>query len=200
MRKLVMMMVLALTAVGCGSVDDPPLGGAYGGTTGSTDPTGGQNPDQTGGGGGGSTGGGSTGGGGGGSTTDAGGGGGGGGSTDSGSSQTTTKDSGSQQTTQDSGSSQTQTAPTWSQIFSSYLKGSSTAGRCAGCHSQASSASNLYSWLQGKGYISGTSSPLVDPNQSCLSWYGGNMPPSGPSNANAVKDMNAWAAAGAQNN
>jgi len=186
MRNLVIMMALALTA-GCGSVDDPPLGGPYGGTTGGTDPNSGQNPDQTGGGGGG----------------------GGGGSTDAGTSnttkdsgsQTSTKDSGSQQTTQDSGSQQTQTAPTWTQIFNNYLAGSSgTIGKCRGCHSQGSSAANLYSWLHNKGYINGTSSALVDSNQSCLSWYGGNMPPSGPSSSAAVKDMNAWAAAGALNN
>ena len=185
MRKLVMMIALALAA-GCGSVDDPPLGGPYGGTTGGTDPNSGQNPDQTGGGGGG---------------------GGGGGSTDAGTSnttkdsgsQTTTKDSGSQQTTQDSGSTQTQTAPTWTQVYNSYLAGS-TIGRCSGCHSQGSSKGNLYSWLSSKGYISGKSSALVDSNQSCLSWYGGNMPPSGPSSSAAVKDMNAWAAAGALNN
>jgi hypothetical protein len=193
MRKLVMMMVLALTA-GCGSVDEPPLGGPYGGSTGGTDPNGGQNANQGGGGGGGTNTGGGGGGGGGGSTVDAGGGG-GGGSTDSGSSQQTPKDSGSSQTPQDSGSSQQQnTAPTWSSIYSSYLSG------CKSCHGQCSGASNTYTWLKGKGYISGTSSALVDPNQSCLSWYGGNMPPNGGSNSAAVKAMDAWAAAGAANN
>ncbi len=37
---------------------------------------------------------------------------------------------------------------------------------------------------------------------SCLTWVssGGNMPPGGGSNPQAVTDMNAWAAAGAQDN
>jgi mono/diheme cytochrome c family protein len=77
---------------------------------------------------------------------------------------------------------------------------SGTEGNCAGCHSGTSSAKGLYSWLQGKGYVGGSSPALTDSNQSCLSWYGGNMPPSGPSDQKAVSDMNAWAAAGAQNN
>ncbi len=64
-----------------------------------------------------------------------------------------------------------------------------------------SSASKAYTWLKGKGYISGTSSALADPNQSCLSWLGGNMPPNGPSsNSAATSALSAWAAAGALNN
>ncbi len=63
-----------------------------------------------------------------------------------------------------------------------------------------STASKAYSYLQGYGYINGTSSSLVQQGSSCLSWYGGNMPPGGGSDAQAVTDMNAWAAAGAQNN
>ena len=64
-----------------------------------------------------------------------------------------------------------------------------------------SSASKGYTWLKGKGYITNASSPLVDSSQSCLSWFGGNMPPSGPSsNAAATTAMKAWAAAGAANN
>jgi hypothetical protein len=64
-----------------------------------------------------------------------------------------------------------------------------------------SSAKNAYSWLTSQGYINGTGSPLTDPQQSCLSWYGGNMPPRGPTSLSGAKaDMDAWAAAGAQNN
>jgi hypothetical protein len=89
--------------------------------------------------------------------------------------------------------------PTWSQIFSKYL-GNATTGNCTRCHGQMGSASGSYSWLSSQRYISGTNSPLVK-SGSCLTWYGGNMPPGGPrTNAQAVADMNAWAAAGAKNN
>ncbi len=164
-------------ALGCGSVDEAPLGGPFGGSTNPTDPNGGTTTttsDDA-------------------STT----------TTDAGTTQGNDagapppKDSGAPPP-QDSGSQQQ--APTWTAIFNSYMK-SGTKGRCSSCHSQGSSASALYTWLQGRGYISGKSSALVDSSQSCLSWYGGNMPPSGPSSyGNAVPDMNAWAAAGALNN
>jgi hypothetical protein len=94
-------------------------------------------------------------------------------------------------------------APTWSLIYSSYLAGG-TVGDCSSssCHSsEMSSASNGYAWLRAHGYISGASSSLVNSNSSCLSWYGGNMPPNGPTSlANAQADMDAWAKAGALNN
>ncbi|HEX3772550.1 MAG TPA: hypothetical protein VHV30_16845 [Polyangiaceae bacterium] len=62
------------------------------------------------------------------------------------------------------------------------------------------SASGAYSWLQGQFYISGTGS-LLAKSGSCLSWFGGNMPPGGTrSNAQASSDFAAWAAAGAANN
>lgn len=99
-----------------------------------------------------------------------------------------------------SSSGGTAAAPKWSQIFSKYLE-SGTAGNCTGCHRQMSSASASYSWLSGQGYIRGTSSILVASFGSCLSWYGGTMPPGGPrTDAQATSDMNAWAAAGAMNN
>jgi hypothetical protein len=84
-------------------------------------------------------------------------------------------------------------------INSKYLA-NGTIGKCPSCHFQMSSASGAYSYLSGKGYIKGTSSALVAFG-SCLSWYGGTMPPGGPSsNAQAKTDMDAWAAAGAMNN
>lgn len=177
--------LFAFVLVACGPVDAPPLGGPYGGTTDQTDPSNGDNGDNT-------------------NDPDA------GVTNDQGDDSGTTQtqnDSGTQQQQKDSGTTQTQdsgtqqqnSAPTWSTIFSDYLA-SSKEGRCQSCHSQGSSATKLYSWLQGKGYINGTSSTLVNKSKSCLSWYGGNMPPSGPSDANAVSDMNAWAAAGAANN
>jgi hypothetical protein len=85
-------------------------------------------------------------------------------------------------------------------VWTNYLKGG-TVGNCSHCHGQTSSASAAYSWLKGKGQIGGSKPALTDPAQSCLTWYGGNMPTNGPSQvANAVNDMNAWAAAGAANN
>ncbi len=190
MRRLVLPVIVVLSFIACGGVDDPPLGGPYGGTTGSTDPNNPgdpSNPDNT-------------------NTGD-----------DSGTQQQQQNDSGTQQQQQDSGTQQQQkdsgtqqqqpdagqqqqTGVTWTTVFNDYLA-SSTKGRCSSCHSQGSSKASLYTWLKGKGYINGTSSSLVDSNQSCLSWYGGNMPTNGPSSwSQAVSDMNAWAAAGAQNN
>ncbi len=185
MRTLATIFILG-SLIGCGPVDQPPLGGPYGGSTDPTDPSNGDNgngdPNS--------------------SDPDA-------GSTQQGNDSGTTqqqndsgttqqKDSGTTQT-QDSGQQQQNNAPTWTQIFNSYMANGKE-GRCASCHSQGSSATKLYSWLQGKGYINGKSSALVSTSQSCLSWYGGNMPPSGPNDAKAVSDMNAWAAAGAANN
>jgi len=175
MRRLVLPVIVVVSFIACGGVDDPPLGGPYGGTTDPTDPNGGDpnNPDNTNN----NNNNNNTG-------------------NDAGTQQQ--KDSGTQQQ-QDSGQQQ-QTSVTWTTVFNNYLAGS-TKGRCSSCHSQGSSKSNLYSWLKSKGYINGTSSALVDSNQSCLSWYGGNMPTNGPSSwAQAVTDMNSWAAAGAQNN
>jgi hypothetical protein len=64
-----------------------------------------------------------------------------------------------------------------------------------------SDAKSAYAWLQQKGYVGGSNPLLTNPNYSCLSWYGGNMPPSGPSSLpQGEADMNAWAAAGGQDN
>jgi hypothetical protein len=112
--------------------------------------------------------------------------------------------SGSSSGTSSSGSSSGTTppppaAPTWSMIFSAYLSNQSVGG-CPRCHSQMNSASGAYSWLSGQRYINGTGS-LLAASGSCLSWYGGNMPPGGTrSDAQAVSDLDAWAAAGAKNN
>jgi hypothetical protein len=87
-------------------------------------------------------------------------------------------------------------APTWSQLYASYLW--DCAG--AGCHVEMVTANGAYTWLKAQGYLAGQSSTLVDPSKSCLKWYGGNMPPCGGGGDRAVSDMNAWAAAGALNN
>jgi hypothetical protein len=61
-----------------------------------------------------------------------------------------------------------------------------------------SSAKNSFAYLQEKG-CGGTS--LVDPESSCLTWFGGDMPQGGPSSyPQAVTDMDAWVAAGALDN
>jgi hypothetical protein len=91
-------------------------------------------------------------------------------------------------------------SPTWTSIFKSYLNNANLSP-CRNCHNEMNSAANSYAWLNTQGYIDGTSSPLVNPAQSCLTWYGGDMPPGGsPNNPAAVADMNAWAAAGALDN
>jgi hypothetical protein len=93
---------------------------------------------------------------------------------------------------------------TWSCIHKTYLV-AGTVGNCSqgGCHSQMGTPSSAYSWLKGQGYI-GTPPSLTGAG-SCLIWYGtgflANMPPGGSkSNPKAKADMDAWAAAGAQNN
>jgi hypothetical protein len=62
-----------------------------------------------------------------------------------------------------------------------------------------SSPSASYSFLASQGFISGSTTKLAG-SGSCFLWFGGNMPPGGTSDAQAVTDLTAWAAAGAQNN
>lgn len=172
-------------AWGCGSADEHPFGGPYGGGSNVAPPTNGTSQTQEG------------------TVPDDGSGNGGdpGTTTTDGGTTTPKKDAGSTTNpTPDSGTTQP-TTPTWSSIYTKYLAGG-TPGNCkTSCHSQMSSATKAYSWLQTRGYISGASSALIDPSQSCLSWYGGSMPPSGPTSLPAAKtDMAAWVAAGAPNN
>ena len=87
---------------------------------------------------------------------------------------------------------------TWTELHTKYLA-SGTTGNCgrSGCHSQCSGASGCFTWLNGKGYISGG----IDANQLFTWTSNGFMPPNGPStNAQAVTDFDAWTAAGSQNN
>jgi hypothetical protein len=88
---------------------------------------------------------------------------------------------------------------TFSQLYTKYLAGG-TIGNCVPCHSGTGSSSSMYTWLQGKGQIGGSHPVLTNSGSSCLSWYGGNMPPIGPQSTQAVSDFNAWAAAGGLNN
>jgi hypothetical protein len=85
-------------------------------------------------------------------------------------------------------------------LYNSYLKGGSI-GNCSGsCHGGIGSPSTCFTWLKGQGYVGSASPAIASKSGSCLSWFGGNMPPFGPQNAQAVTDFNAWAAAGGQNN
>jgi hypothetical protein len=91
-------------------------------------------------------------------------------------------------------------AMTWTHVYKTYLAGS-TPGDCTQCHGELSSPPAAYAWLASRGYIAGASTTLTSTSASCLTWYGGNMPPGGPtSSPQAVADMDAWAAAGAPNN
>jgi len=90
--------------------------------------------------------------------------------------------------------------PRWEVIYSRYF-GPGTPGGCGQsrkCHVEAmADAASAYTWLRERGYIAGTRSPLVSPINSCLRWFGGNMPPRGTTNDEAIRDLEAWVAAGA---
>jgi hypothetical protein len=91
-------------------------------------------------------------------------------------------------------------APTWSAIYARYL-GPGTAGACGrarACHADVmTDAGAAYRWLARRGYIAESGSALVSPTNSCLRWFGGNMPPRGRADEDAVRDLTAWANAGA---
>jgi hypothetical protein len=106
---------------------------------------------------------------------------------------------------EDGGGGEGGAAPTWTEIYTNYLSASSPAA-CAACHTHATqmpTASASYTYLASQGYIGGACPTLVQVGSSCLTWYSGEMPPGGTDNpasdAQAVIDMNAWAAAGAKN-
>ncbi len=93
-------------------------------------------------------------------------------------------------------------APTWSMIYEQYF-GRNTEGSCGrsgACHAaEMVDAASAYAWLQQRGYIAGTQSPIASTTNSCLRWFGGNMPPRGKAEPSAVRDFRAWVAAGARN-
>jgi hypothetical protein len=92
--------------------------------------------------------------------------------------------------------------PTFAEIFTKYMA-PGTPGNCGhtpGCHAEMSSASAAYRYLQGRGQLGGAP-PTLTSAGSCLTWYGGDMPPGGlAASAQATADIDAWAAAGAQDN
>jgi hypothetical protein len=92
---------------------------------------------------------------------------------------------------------------TWTEIFNSYLA-VGTIGNCTdtSCHKYPTPKA-LYAYLQGEGQlgVGGSSPPLTNSSVSCLSWYGGDMPLDGAQSApQVVMQLDAWAAAGAQDN
>jgi hypothetical protein len=94
-------------------------------------------------------------------------------------------------------------APTWSTIYALYFAPNTEGGcgRSKACHAaEMSDAGSSYAWLEQRGYIAGPRSPLVSTSNSCLRWFGGNMPPHGKPNPHAAEDLSAWAASGAPNN
>ena len=90
--------------------------------------------------------------------------------------------------------------PTWSDLFAVYLA-SGTIGYCTDCHPEMSDPPASFTWLEEHGYVGGPDPLLTNHGSSCLSWYGGNMPPGTPPLIeDAVKHMDAWAKAGGPNN
>ncbi|HVW28283.1 MAG TPA: hypothetical protein VHC69_23130 [Polyangiaceae bacterium] len=96
---------------------------------------------------------------------------------------------------------------TWLHIYTSWLA-VDTIGNCsktgANCHAQdMSNATAAYQWLEQQGYVGGGVTALVDPNFSCLSWFGGDMPPTAPDKTQSDKaamEMMMWAMAGGTDN
>jgi hypothetical protein len=92
------------------------------------------------------------------------------------------------------------TPPTWTAMFAAYFGPGSpgSCGRAGRCHAaEMRDASSAYDWLVRRGYIDGTRSALVSPTNSCLRWFGGNMPPQAQPSEDATRDLQAWVAAGA---
>ncbi len=197
MRQTIMGVFAIAFVVGCGGANESPLGGPFGGSTtgaaaGGTSDDGGASNGS-----GGATSGGTgtgtgttTGTGTGTSSSDAG--------TSGTGTGTGTGDAGTKTGAVDSGSGTGTTtgAPTWTQIYNDYIA-AGTIGGCSGCHNGYGSASAAYS--------KGGGATWASPSASRVTWYGGNMPPSGPAatdpqGAKAKADMDAWAAAGALDN
>ena len=88
----------------------------------------------------------------------------------------------------------------WTHIFTTYMA-EGTFGNCTHCHPEMKDAPSSYKWLDDQEYMGGSSPPLTDRGASCLSWYGGDMPPGAqPPKPEAVMEMDAWAMAGGHNN
>jgi hypothetical protein len=93
-------------------------------------------------------------------------------------------------------------ASTWSHLFDEYFAAGTEGGcgRSSECHaSEMRDARSAYGWLQQRGYIDGAQSALTRSN-SCLGWFGGNMPPKWHPDPQATVELKAWVAAGALDN
>ena len=94
-------------------------------------------------------------------------------------------------------------APTWAALYSAYFAPQAVGGcgRAAACHPDAmADADSAYEFLRMRGYLEGPHSALISPTNSCLRWFGGNMPPTGSPNPEAADAIAAWVAAGALHN
>ena len=88
---------------------------------------------------------------------------------------------------------------TWTHIFSVYLA-EGTIGNCTPCHREMRDAPASFTWLEEQGYV-GEADPTLTTDRSCLTWFGGNMPPGTPVlSEEAVAEMNEWVKTGARNN
>jgi hypothetical protein len=88
----------------------------------------------------------------------------------------------------------------WTRLFSVYLA-AGTVGNCPTCHSEMSGPSAAYQWLVTEGYLGKPTPSLTNHGTSCLSWYGGNMPPGVQRpNDTIAQNFDAWVQAGALNN
>lgn len=93
-------------------------------------------------------------------------------------------------------------APTWTALYRQYFAAGTEGGcgRARACHAaEMANADSAYTWLEQRGYIDGPRSPIASASNSCLHWFGGNMPPGAGENPRAVRDLMAWVAAGARN-
>jgi len=95
------------------------------------------------------------------------------------------------------------TTPTFTDLYTTYFAPGAQVDCTNGptCHAEFKAVQTAWSYLAGFGQV-GSNPPLfVSPASSSLLWYGGNMPNSGTAcNSQAMADLNAWAAAGGQNN
>ena len=90
--------------------------------------------------------------------------------------------------------------PSWSAIHKTYF-GSGTVGHCVNCHIEMTNPRSGHQWLTDKGQLSGVDSHIVMRGKSKLTFFGGDMPPEGPSSLpEAEAALMEWVEAGAPNN